>query len=87
VLLSELDSLKDAIDNRGPDFDRIRKILVHDKDKYKCFLYGNVNLRRDAPRNELHVATQFKHIFSGDILSLLIRPLKIFKWMVKEPLP
>ena len=71
--------------HRKPTFKRIRQVLAHDEDKYKCFLYQNVNLRRDAPKSELHIAVQFKHIFSGDLLSLLVKPLKIFRWMLKEP--
>jgi hypothetical protein len=33
------------------------------------------------------VHVQFKHLFSGYFQSYQIRPLKIFKWMVKEQAP
>ena len=84
-LLDSFLPLKDFILSRQAFFEPIRSRLEIDEDKYQCFLRTNVNLRRDAPKNELHIATQYKHIFEGDIISYYIRPLKIFKWMLKEP--
>lgn len=84
-LVDKIVAAKEFGQIRSEFFNAIRKRLAIDEDKYMCFLRANVNLRRDAPKNELHIATQYKHIFEGDIISYYIRPLKIFKWMLKEP--
>ena len=59
--------------------------IKEDPDLYKCFKFDETNLRYDRPKNELQVACYYKHIFQGDVISFLIRPIKIFKWMLKEP--
>jgi hypothetical protein len=79
--------ISDFLHKRKELFEPLRKFLAYDDDRYGCFQFTNVNLRRDVPKGELHVSTQYKHLFSGDIISLYIRPLKIFKWMLKEPMP
>ncbi|CDW72543.1 lupus brain antigen [Stylonychia lemnae] len=85
ILINQISTIEYIRNNRKSYHDTHKVDIRGDNDKFECFNYQNVNFRRDAPVNELQIAVQFKHLFKGDIISYYIRPLKIFRWMLKEP--